>query len=297
MPETLLAREKWLIVGVLVVLTSAAWVLTIYQSRIHAEMDGMAMSMPVPHRNPPMATSGQTHEGMMMPGMPGMPMQTEARQAGSTTVALEVTLFLAMWVAMMIAMMFPSVYPMVLLFARVSKGQASQPGKTRVPTWVFVTGYLAIWMLLGGLMYVGSLLLRWLSGEMSWFEEWAFVGSGLVLIGAGLYQFSRWKGVCLTHCRSPLSFVLHQWRDGTLGAFRMGIDHGAYCVGCCWGLMLVMFVMGLMSLVWMGCLTVVIFLEKVTRYGPALGKVVGGIFILLGVGILLHPTLIQHLSA
>jgi predicted metal-binding membrane protein len=76
----------------------------------------------------------------------------------------------------------------------------------------------------------------------------------------------------------------------------MGIDHGAYCVGCCWGLMLVMFVMGLMSLVWMGGLTMVIFLEKVTRYGPALSKVVGGVFIVLGVGILLHPVLLQHLS-
>jgi predicted metal-binding membrane protein len=136
-----------------------------------------------------------------------------------------------------------------------------------------------------------------MGGQVGWFGEWAFVASGLVLIGAGLYQFSRWKGVCLTHCRSPLSFVLHRWRNGTLGAFRMGIDHGAYCIGCCWGLMLVMFVMGLMSLVWMGCLTVVIFLEKVTRYGPALGKLVGGVLVLLGVGILLYPTLIQHLSA
>jgi predicted metal-binding membrane protein len=296
-PETLLAREKWLIVGVLVGLTIAAWAFTVYQSRIHAEMDGMAMSVPAPRQTSPMGDSGPAHGGMTMPGMPGRPMETEARQGASTTVVLGVILFLAMWVAMMIAMMFPSVYPMVLLFARVSKGQAGQSGKRQVPTWVFVAGYLAIWTLFGGLMYLGSLLVQWMGGQVSWFGEWAFVASGLVLIAAGLYQISRWKGVCLTHCRSPLSFVLHQWRAGTLGAFRMGIDHGAYCIGCCWGLMLVMFVMGLMSLVWMGCLTVVIFLEKVTRYGPALSKVVGGVLILLGVGILLHPTLIQHLSA
>jgi predicted metal-binding membrane protein len=205
-------------------------------------------------------------------------------------------LFMAMWVAMMMAMMFPSVYPMVLLFARVSKGQVGQSAQTRVPTWIFVAGYLAIWTLVGGVVYLASLLVRWGNGQVGWLGEWAFVGSPIILIGVGLYQFSRWKGVCLTHCRSPLSFILHQWREGMLGAFRMGIDHGAYCVGCCWGLMLVMFVMGLMSLVWMGGLTIVIFLEKVTRYGPALSKVVGSILIVLGVGILVHPSLIQHLS-
>jgi predicted metal-binding membrane protein len=297
MPETLAAREKWLIMGVLVMLTIAAWVLTIYQTRRHAGMDGMTMSMPAPHQTSPMNPSGQAHGGMMMPGMSAMPMVSDTGSGASNTVILEVILFLAMWVAMMIAMMFPSVYPMVLLFAHVSKRQASQSGKTQVPTWIFVTGYLAIWTLLGGLMYLASLLVQWLGGPGSWFGEWASIGSSLVLIGAGLYQFSHWKGVCLTHCRSPLSFVLHQWRDGLPGAFRMGVDHGAYCVGCCWGLMLVMFVMGLMSLVWMGFLTVVIFLEKVTRYGLPLSKVVGVVLILLGIGMLLHPTLIQHLSA
>jgi predicted metal-binding membrane protein len=197
----------------------------------------------------------------------------------------------------MIAMMFPSVYPMVLLFARVSKGQASQSGKRQVPTWLFVVGYLAVWTLTGGVMYLASLLARWAGGQVSWIGEWAAVGSAIVLIGAGLYQLSSWKGICLTHCRSPLSFIVHRWREGALGAFRMGIDHGAYCVGCCWGLMLVMFVMGLMSLVWMGSLTVAIFLEKITRYGPTLSKVIGGILIVLGVGVLLYPGLMRHLSA
>ncbi len=292
--ETLLPREKWLIVGVVVCLTVAAWVLTIYQSRLHIGVDGMGMSMAGPSPTPPKATSGQGHAGMMMPGMP---MEPTARPEASTTLALEVGLFLAMWVAMMIAMMFPSIYPMVLLFARVSKGQATQFDKTQVPTWMFVAGYLVIWTLLGAVMYLASLFLRWIGGQVTWFGEWAFVGSAFGLIGAGLYQLSRWKGVCLNHCRSPLSFILHQWREGGFGAFRMGIDHGAYCVGCCWGLMLVMFVMGLMSLVWMGILTVVIFLEKVSRYGPTLSKVVGGVLIVLGVGILLQPSLMHHLSA
>jgi predicted metal-binding membrane protein len=294
MQDTLLPREKWLIAGVLVLLTIAAWVLTIYQSGAHAGMGGMATSTPRPHQPAPMAASEQGHGGMMMPAMP---MQADAKPEASIATALEVVLFLAMWLAMMIAMMFPSAYPMILLFARVSKGQASQSNQTQVPTWMFVTGYLAIWTLIGGLMYLALLLVRWVGGEVGGLEEWGVLGSGIVLIGAGLYQFSSWKGVCLTHCRSPLGFILHRWRSGALGAWRMGVDHGAYCVGCCWGLMLVMFVMGLMSLVWMGILTVAIFLEKVTRYGPTLSKVIGGVLISLGVGLLIYPSLLHHLSA
>jgi predicted metal-binding membrane protein len=294
MQETLPSREKWLIVGALVLLTSAAWVVTIYQSRLHATMDELEMSMAAPHHDSPMVSSGPTHGGMTMPGM--MSMGATASTGVSTALVLGLGLFMAMWVAMMVAMMFPSVYPMVLLFARVSKGQVGQSAHTRVPTGIFVAGYLAIWTLVGGIVYLASLLVRWVNGQVNWFGEWSFVGSAIILMGVGLYQLSHWKGVCLTHCRSPLSFILHQWREGMLGAFRMGIDHGAYCVGCCWGLMLVMFVMGLMSLVWMGGLTIVIFLEKVTRDGPALSKVVGGILIVLGVGILLHPSLIQLLS-
>jgi predicted metal-binding membrane protein len=294
MQETLPSREKWLIVGVLVCLTSAAWVLTIYQSRLHPAMAGLGLSGPPPDRASQMASPEPAHHGMMMPGMSmGSAVSTEA----STALALGFGLFLAMWMAMMIAMMFPSVYPMVLLFARVSKGQAGLSPRTPVRTWLFVAGYLVIWTLIGGVMYLASLVVHWTSGQINGFDEWGFVGSGSILIAAGLYQLSRWKRVCLTHCRSPLSFILHQWREGILGALRMGIEHGAYCVGCCWGLMLVMFVMGLMSLVWMGGLTIVVFLEKVTPYGPALSKVVGGALIILGVGILLHPSVMHHLSA
>jgi predicted metal-binding membrane protein len=95
--------------------------------------------------------------------------------------------------------------------------------------------------------------------------------------------------VCLVHCRSPLSFILHQWREGISGAFRMGIDHGAYCVGCCWGLMLVLFAMGLMNLTWMGLLTAVIFVEKVSQHGPSFSRVLGGVLIVLGALILFDP--------
>lgn len=294
MHQTLPLREKWLIMGVLVFLTITAWVVTIYQSRLHATEESMGMSMAAPPHGSQMVSSGSANAGMMMPGMP---MGSAAATEAPTALALGLGVFLAMWVAMMAAMMFPSVYPMVLLVARISKGQAGRSTQAQLPTWSFVTGYLVIWTLLGGVMYLVSLLVHWATGQISWFDEWAFVASAIILIAAGLYQFSHWKRVCLTHCRSPLGFVLHHWRNGVLGALRMGVDHGAYCVGCCWGLMLVMFVMGLMSLVWMGGLTIVIFLEKVTRYGPALSKVVGGTLILVGVAILLHPSLMRYFSA
>ena len=120
MQETLPSREKWLIVGVLVLLTSAAWVVTIYQSRLHATMDGLGMSMAAPHHSSPTVSSGPAHGGMVMPGMPS---DSATSTEASTALALGLGLFMAMWVAMMMAMMFPSVYPMVLLFARVSKGR------------------------------------------------------------------------------------------------------------------------------------------------------------------------------
>jgi predicted metal-binding membrane protein len=128
--------------------------------------------------------------------------------------ALEANLFLVMWVAMMVAMMFPSVYPMVLLFARVSKRQS---GPTRVSTGTHLGVYgwlLAIWTVVGGIMYTLDLTLRWMGGHVAWFGDWATVGIAIILIGVGLYQLSAWKGIFLTHCRSPLSFVLHKWRQG-----------------------------------------------------------------------------------
>jgi len=279
MQDMLLPREKWLIIGVLLALSVLAWIFTLYQAQTHAGMGG---SMP-----PDMPSTA-------MPGMGG-PGVAPAR--GASAMAVEVVLFLLMWVAMMIAMMFPATYPMVLLFARVSKGQRGGPGAAGVPTWIFVTGYLAIWTVFGIVAYLVFLGMHWLGAHVAWLGEHAPLLSGLVLIGVGLYQFSRWKRVCLTHCRSPLSFILHKWREGVRGAFRMGMEHGAYCVGCCWGLMVVLFAVGLMHLAWMGLLSVAIFIEKVSQYGGTLGKVIGGVLILLGLVLLLTPRLLPSFLA
>ncbi|MBI3328756.1 MAG: DUF2182 domain-containing protein [Nitrospinae bacterium] len=289
MQDTLLQREKWLIISVLLALSVLAWIFTVYQAQTHV---GMGES--VPRDMPSMAMPEPSHAGMSMPGIGG---NGAAPAMGASTMVVEVVLFLLMWVAMMIAMMFPATYPMVLLFARVSKGQRGQVGAAGVPTWIFVAGYLAIWTVFGIFAYPVFLGMRWLGAHVAWLGDHAPLLSGLVLIGVGLYQFSHWKRVCLTHCRSPLSFILHKWREGVSGAFRMGVDHGAYCVGCCWGLMVVLFAVGLMHLAWMGLLSVAIFVEKVSQYGGTLGKVIGGVLILLGLVLLLTPRLLPGFLA
>ena len=113
----------------------------------------------------------------------------------------------------------------------------------------------------------------------------------VVLIAAGLYQWSPLKNLCLRHCRSPLAIIVHGWRDGYLGALRMGIVHGAYCVGCCWGFMVILFAVGLMNLGWMILLTGLIFAEKVVPRGVLIGKAAGVVLVLLGVGALVAPLL------
>lgn len=191
-------------------------------------------------------------------------------------------LFLIMWTVMMIAMMFPAVMPMAVIFSKV-QGKRKSRDHGFIPTWVFISGYLLVWALFGVLAYFGDLLVGHLAVSFPKLQEYGSVIGGSALIIAGLYQLTPLKNVCLTHCRSPLHFIMHKWREGYLGSLIMGIDHGAYCLGCCWGLMLVLFVVGVMNLAWMGILTLIIFVEKISKHGVVISKVVGGLLILLGI--------------
>jgi predicted metal-binding membrane protein len=190
-------------------------------------------------------------------------------------------LFLAVWIAMMVAMMFPSVAPMVMLFATVSRNRRLA-GERTAPTSVFLVGYLAVWGLFGIGAYLVSLIVPAMGMAGPGLRVYSPLMGGLVLILAGLYQWSPLKRVCLEHCRSPLAFLLHGWSDGYAGAFRMAVTHGAYCVGCCWGLMIVLFAVGFMSLGWMVLLAAVIFVEKIVRHGQLIGKFVGAALVLYG---------------
>ncbi|HLW59454.1 MAG TPA: DUF2182 domain-containing protein [bacterium] len=212
-----------------------------------------------------------------MPGMGGM--------VGGPSPVL---VFLPVWVAMMVAMMFPSVVPMLSLFSTMGRHQRSAGGSA-APTWVFLVGYLAVWSMFGVAAYLLSLVVPAVGMAAPGLRAHSPLVGGFVLVLAGAYQWSPWKGVCLQHCRSPLAFMLQSWRAGYGGAFFMGVSHGAYCVGCCWGLMVVLFAVGLMNLGWMILLATVIFIEKIFRHGPLIGRLVGLGLLLFGLATAVAP--------
>ena len=169
--------------------------------------------------------------------------------------------------------------------------QRGARGGPVVPAAVFVSGYLAVWLLAGLGADLAYTVAHALGARVPFGPEVAPYLGGAILVLAGLYQFTPLKNVCLTHSRSPLHVVMHGWRDGRGGAVRMGATHGLFCLGCCWGIMAVLFVVGLMNLGWMAALSLVIVAEKLAPRGVAIGRVVGGLFVALGVLMALRPGL------
>jgi predicted metal-binding membrane protein len=190
-------------------------------------------------------------------------------------------LIFAMWWVMMVAMMLPSAAPMLLLFARVNRKDKSA-GAPLVPTALFAGGYLLGW---AGFCAVAAALqwglesARLLSPMLVTTNRW--LGAG-ILIAAGLSQFTPLKAMCLRHCRTPLGFLLGNWRSGRLGALRMGLEHGAFCLGCCWFLMALLFFGGVMNLYWIAGLAVFVLLEKTVPLGHWLGRLVGAVLVAWG---------------
>jgi len=204
--------------------------------------------------------------------------------------------FLGIWVTMMAAMMLPSVSPMVLAFARVTKERARRGQAVYVPTWVFLFGYLLAWTGYGIVAYGLFRVVDAIDGGvLSWDRAGPYVAGGAIVV-AGLYQLTPIKDICLRHCRGPLHFLLHGWHDGSVGAVRMGFVHGLYCVGCCWGLMIVLFSLGVMSLVWMGVIAGIIFAEKVLPWGLRLSHALGVAFVVLGLWIAFAPGSVPELQ-
>jgi predicted metal-binding membrane protein len=212
---------------------------------------------------------------MAMP--PGFDMIMKVRQWNS---GYFVMMFL-MWAIMMVGMMIPSVAPTVMIYAAVEK-KAIKQGMPIASTSVFVAGYIAIWTLFSlvattaqwGLDQAALLSPMMVSNS-------AYLGAGL-LIAAGIYQWLPLKESCLRQCRSPVEFISTHMRQGTLGALRMGIDHGLYCLGCCWVLMCLLFVGGVMNLLWIAIITLFVLLEKILPAGQIGGRVMGVIMILSG---------------
>ena len=189
--------------------------------------------------------------------------------------------YLGIWVTMTAAMMLPATVPMVFVFSRVSRERARRSSLTGVPTWIFVAGYLVAWTFYGLVAYG---LYRAARSEAPHFLVWDHSGryvAGAVLVAAGLYELTPLKEVCLRHCRGPIHFVHAGWRNGAAGALRMGSEHGLYCIGCCWGLMLALFALGVMSLAWMAAIAIVIFVQKVLPLGDRLAPVLAAAFVAL----------------
>ena len=212
-----------------------------------------------------------------------------AQQAASMTDGVAMMgagLFLVTWLLMMVAMMFPSVAPMTLAFASMTRLR----GDASAATVVFVLGYLAVWAL-SGLVPLGvqqAVNQIWMSPP-SWLPR----AGGAVIILAGIYQLTPLKDTCLGACRSPLGFVMtHNFGGGLPAALRAGASHGLYCVGCCWGLMAVLAVLGLMNLAWMAVIAAVFFTEKNVHRGDVLPRVVGAACIAGGLAILAWPILL-----
>ena len=194
---------------------------------------------------------------------------------------LDFLLMFLMWAVMMVAMMLPSAAPMILLFAAISRKQAAQ-GRTFAPVGVFVAGYLAVWSAFS----LGATLLQWGLEQAALLSPMMvgtspLLGGGLLVV-AGLYQWSPLKQACLRHCRSPIHFIVHHRREGPGGAFVMGLEHGAFCVGCCWLLMGLLLVGGVMNLLWVAAIAVFVLLEKVLPFGARGGRVTGALLVLAG---------------
>ena len=194
---------------------------------------------------------------------------------------MDLLLVFAMWAVMMVAMMVPSATPMLLAFAAITRSRRAQ-GRGFVPLWVFLAGYLVLWTAFS----LAATLAQWGLHSLALISP-MMVGTSpllgsLLLIAAGVYQWTPLKQACLRHCRSPLQFLLICWQDGTAGAFLMGLRHGAYCLGCCWLLMAVLFAVGVMNLAWIAALSVFVLVEKIIPRGFWVAKAAG--LVLMGWG-------------
>ena len=198
--------------------------------------------------------------------------------AGMAWSATDFVFMFVMWAVMMFAMMLPSVTPTVMIFEKVRR-QRETSGRAFAPTAAFVTGYLITWVAFS-MMATG--LNWWLQGNGFMSSMMGSVGpqiAGTLLVVAGVFQWTRLKDTCLRHCRSPMSFLMQHWREKPAGAVLMGLHHGAYCLGCCWLLMLLLFVLGVMNLPWVALLTLMVLAEKTLPWGRYISRAFGLVLI------------------
>lgn len=220
--------------------------------------------------------------------MPGMAMPGMAMPGASAWSALDAAMLFVMWTVMMTAMMLPSAAPMILLVASVNRRRRERASPA-APTAAFVAGYLVVWTGFSAAAALAQWLLHQRALLTPAMASRSPVVGGALLLVAGIYQWLPLKTACLHHCRSPLRFLGAEWREGAAGSLVMGIRHGAFCLGCCWALMALLFVAGVMNLAWVAAIAALVLLEKVARAGPWIGRLTGLALAGWGVWMLLAP--------
>lgn len=260
MLEGALKHDRLVVAGSLVALGALSWLYLFYLAAGMETMDGIA--------------------GRLV-GMPQTTAGGAMQKPGLTGAVVNFILLSTMWIVMMVGMMLPSAASTILLFAALERKRTPPRPYGRVA--LFVTGYLVVW---GAFSIVAALLQTALSaaGQVSMqMVLTSGVFGGIVLILAGLYEFSPLKNRCLSHCRSPLEWLAHHMRPRNLGALRMGMGHGLFCFGCCWTLMLLLFVGGVMNLLWVAVIAAVVLAEKLLPAGPMTAKFAGALLVVFGV--------------
>lgn len=255
--EAVLKRDRLIVLAVLTATTLVAWGYMVREAH--------AMTM----------TGACCCAGMQMSGPDMQPWAT----------ATLFPLFL-MWGEMMVAMMLPSATPMILTFAKIQRGRRERE-QPFVATGIFVFGYLVVWT---GFSAVAAVL-QWALHAKALLSPMMvstspLLGGGL-LIAAGVFQWTPVKNACLAGCCSPMNFLMTGWREGRAGAFVMGLRHGLHCMGCCWFLMLLLFVAGVMNIWWIALITILVLLEKIVKRGLLVGKIAGVIFAAWGIWMML----------
>ena len=227
-------------------------------------------------------------------GMSGMDDMGEMAMSGASVGVgfgpVDIILLFLMWAVMMVGMMVPSASPMVLAFAGINRRRRQQGGPY-VPTLVFLSGYLLVWAgfsMVATVAQVGLSLSLLLTPMMSSASP---VLGGILLLAAGAFQMSPLKSACLRHCRTPMGFITNDWREGRGGALLMGLHHGSYCLGCCWALMGLLFLLGVMNLLWIAALAFIVLAEKVAPAGNWLARALGLAFLAWGGWLLVRTIL------
>jgi predicted metal-binding membrane protein len=264
--ESVLRRDRAVVAAALAIVIATAWGLVLW----------FAFSMPMESSGPSMDMPGMDMPGMLAPGI--MPWSMG-----------DAVFMFIMWSVMMVGMMTPSAAPMILIYAGVGR-HALQQGKPFASTGWFAGGYLAAWVGFALVATSAQWALERLALLTPMMRSASPLFGGALLMAAGLYQWTALKERCLSHCQAPLVFIGKHggFRGDYRGALQLGLRHGAYCIGCCWALMALLFVGGVMNILWIALLSIFVLIEKIVPAGRMISRSAGAALFILGLAMVLH---------